>query len=195
MERKLTLLFSLALVLSSPLLTHAQDTRLTDGSRITGNTVEYTLASSSNDSVRGQLIAQAHRSTVTSSVRALLDIADRKDTDSVLATEMHRIADIQKTSEPVTTDAIETTASRGTLKTFFFGGNTASINVLRTEMIKTRDILNQLEIVNAHTINSVDAATIAAHIHSLEKDQTDIQDFVTAHEHTAGFFAWFGGLF
>lgn len=207
------ILLLLAGTLSSPVGAHAQ-AYLTDGSSVTvgiggpgdiyrtSDETPVTLSTTTgmttmtddfsvprSASVRGQLIAQNYRSVVTSFAETLLTIADREN-ERVLAAELRDIADAQKVSEPIVTNAIQIIASRGALRAFFFGGSKESIVVLKDEMLTEKNILNKTEAVLSRMTDEADISVLADQLRAVRKDQTDIQNFITAHENTDGLFDW-----
>lgn len=145
-----------------------------------------------SDGVRGQLTADAHRSTVAMFVQSLLDVANR---EGIMGEQVRVIAQAQKDSEATTTEAIQKISSRSSLKTLLWGSDYANLGVLRSGMVVTQNHLNQLNTVLASTTDATDRATITAQINALTQDQASIKNFVTAHENSFSFFGWFTRLF
>lgn len=143
-------------------------------------------------SVSGQLIAHAHRSTVTTFAQSLLAVAD---SEGELGAQLRTIAEAQKNAEATTTEAIQKVATRGSLKTFFAGGDTTSLGILRNGIRTTQNHLNQLNNILARTTDATVRATLSEHISALARDQATIQRFVNAHENSFGFLNWLAELF
>ncbi len=169
---------------------HKSDTRIVDP--VTTDTSEDTSISVlGSDSVKGILIAQAHRSLLTSVVQSLLVIADK---ESDHATEIRSIAESLKMSEATATNAIEKISSRSTLRSFFSGSDNTNLRLLKSEMKKIQDTVLRLKTINTELRRPHDDL-FTVQTQTLEQDQLHIQDFVAAYENNHGFFSWLGGLF
>ncbi|HCR52049.1 TPA: hypothetical protein DIV48_00175 [Candidatus Kaiserbacteria bacterium] len=147
-----------------------------------------------NESVRGQLIAEDHRSTVASFAESLLYIAKKKGATSAVGAHMRRIAEAQIDSMTAATEAIQETASRGAVARLFFGSDPKNLGVLEAEMEKTRRHLAELQTLLASTTDTTERTILTAQIRALEKEQTRIRDFVVVNEKTSGFLGWFTHL-
>lgn len=149
-------------------------------------------ATSTNSNSNGQRTAEAHRSAVSSFVQSLLDVADR---EGGIGTQVRVIAQAQQDSATTTASAIERVESRNALKTFLIGSDYKNLGVLRSEMVKMQNNLNQLKTLLGSTTDSTDQATIDAQIQALEQEQTNIRSFITAREKSFSLFGWFSKLF
>jgi len=143
---------------------------------------------STSESITGQLIAEAHQSTVTSFVQSLLTIAEK---DGDRGAQVRIIAESQKDSAAAMTDALDKIASRNSLQTLFFGSDYKNLGILRSKMLQTQNHLAQLSVILSSTTDATDRATLITQINALSLDQVNIQDFVTAHENSFSFFGWF----
>jgi hypothetical protein len=175
----------------SPVITYAQ-AQLTDGSSDQKGNVYDTYSHSRSDSVNGLLLSQEHRGVVTTFVQSLLDIAAQEKPNSSRALEIHDIADTQRHSEPRMTTAIETIGPRGSLKSFLYGSDTTSVEIIRNEIVKTQDALTRLESLFSDTSELVATTSVAIQIAALKTDLSHVQDFVAEHSTANGFLDWVG---
>jgi len=142
-----------------------------------------TVKSVSNQN--GQVNALEHRSTVASFIQIL------KEASSSMAggigEQVKVIAQQQEDSDATTTKAIETIQSRNKIKTFLIGSDYKNLGALRSEIVKTRNRIDQL---GRAIKNATDTAEIQAQIQILEQEQTKIENFITAQEGKFSLFGW-----
>lgn len=143
-----------------------------------------------SDSVRGILLAHEQRSTTASLVRSLLYVADKQGGASAVGAQVRMIAGARQDSMAATVEAIEETATRGTLQRVLWGDDYESIALLKNEAMKARGHLARLQAILASTTNTTERAILAAQIETLEKQRADMQYFAVAHERTSGLFGW-----
>ena len=138
----------------------------------------------------GQVNAKEHRSTVANFVQTLLKAAST--TEGGIGQQVRIIAQQQNDSDATTTKAIETIQSRSKIKIFLIGSDYKNLGALRSEIVKTRNRINQL---NKVIQNATDTAEIQAQIQTLEQEQTRIENFIKAQEGKFSLFGWLAKKF
>jgi len=156
----------------------------------------WVAAKADNDnstSSKGQINAEEHRSAVANFVQGLLNVADREE--GGIGQQVRVIAQQQNDSEGTTTQAIEEVEKRNKIKTFLFGSDYKNLGVLRSEMVHTRNRLDQLNRLMTNTQNATDTAETQSQIQILEQEQTKIENFIKAQEGKFSLFGWLLKLF
>jgi len=138
----------------------------------------------------GQVNAAEHRSTVANFVQTLLKAAS--STEGGIGEQVRVIAQQQNDSDTTTTKAIETIQSRNKIKTFLIGSDYKNLGALRSEMVKTRNRIDQL---NRVIQNATDTAEIQAQIQTLEQEQVKIDNFIKTQEGKFSLFGWLAKMF
>ena len=138
----------------------------------------------------GKLNAQEHRSTVANFVQALLETAT-KPRDGI-GQQVRVIAQQQNDSDTTTTKAFEKVQSRSKIKTFLIGSDYRNLGALRSEMVKTKNRIGQLNRLIENATNMVEIQT---QIQTLEQEQTKIENFVKEQENRFSLFGWLVKLF
>jgi len=139
---------------------------------------------------QGQINAEQYRSTVANFVQTLLTTVS--STKDEIGQQIRVIAQQQNDSEATTTEAIEKIQSRNKIQTFLFGSDYKNLGTLRSEIVQTRNRINQL---NQVVQNATDTAAIQAQIKALEQEQAKIENFITAQESKFSLFGWLVKLF
>lgn len=137
----------------------------------------------------GQITAEEHRSTVANFVQSLLNAADR---EGGIGEQVRVIAQQQNESASTTIQAIEKVQSRSKIKTFLFGSDYKNLGALRSEIVQTRNRIDQL---NRLIQNATNTAEIQAQIQTLEQEQTKIENFIKEQEGKFSLFGWLVKLF
>ncbi len=133
-----------------------------------------------------------HKSTVSTFVQKLLNAADREQNG--IGEQVKAVAKAQEEVKDKVADSIDKIRTRNSIKTFLIGTDYKNVGQLRSEMVKTRNQLDQLN-------RSLDKATaenkvaIQGEIQTLEKEQKKIEDFVKINESKFSLFGWFVKLF
>lgn len=141
---------------------------------------------------KGQLTSASHQSTVAAFVQSLLSVADR---EGGIGEQVRTIAQQQNDSKNKVSDEIDSVENRSKIKTFLIGSDYKNLGALRSEMVKTRNQIDQLKrLVDKATLEE-DKSTLQEQINSLEQEQTDISSFVTQHENEFSLFGWAVKLF
>ncbi len=149
-----------------------------------------TSTEKSTNNQAGQVNAAEHRSTVANFVQTLLKAAS--STEGGIGQQVRVIAQQQNDSDATTTKAIEIIQSRSKIKTFLIGSDYKNLGVLRSEIVKTRNRIDQL---NRTIQSATDTAEIQAQIQTLEQEQTKIESLIKAQEGKFSLFGWLLKMF
>jgi len=149
-----------------------------------------TSTANSTNNQNGQINATEHRSTVANFVQTLLETSS--STEGGIGEQVRAIAQRQNDSDTTTTKAIETIQSRSKIKTFLIGSDYKNLGALRSEMVKTRNRIDQL---NRLIENATDTAEMQTQIQTLEQEQVKIENFVKAQEGKFSLFGWLTKMF
>jgi len=151
-----------------------------------------TPGSENKEDNKGRLNAEIHRSTVANFVQNLLSVADR---EGGIGEQVRVIAQKQNDSDKTTTGAIGKIEKRSAIKTFLLGTDYKNIGALRSEMVKTRNQIGQLNrlIVDAESEQS--KVELQTQIQYLEQEQTNIDSFISQNENKFSLFGWAIKLF
>ncbi len=138
----------------------------------------------------GRMNADEHKSTVANFVQTLLKAAS--STEGGIGQQVRAIAQEQKDSSTTTANAIQKIQSRNKIKTFLFGSDYKNLGALRSEMVKTRNRIAQL---NRTIKNATSTAEIQTQIQTLEQEQTKIENFIKGQEGKFSLFGWLAKMF
>ncbi len=158
--------------------------------------VSFTVAKSETSTEKniknqtGQVNAEEHRSNVANFVQTLLKAAS--STEGGIGQQVRVIAQQQNDSDTTTTKAVEKIQSRNKIKTFLIGSDYKNLGALRSEMVQTRNRIDQLDRVIQ---NTTDTAEIQAQIQTLEQEQTKIENFIKEQEGKFSLFGWLIKMF
>lgn len=150
----------------------------------------FALAKAQNEK---QLNGVEHRSAVSIFVQGLLNVADREQEG--IGEQVRTIAQEQDDSANTAADAIDKVQSRNGLKTFLIGSDYKNLGALRSEMIKTRNRIEQLNREIEKIEVEADKTELQNQIQTLEQEQTKIENFVKDNESKFSLFGWFVKLF
>lgn len=143
--------------------------------------------------VKSKTKAEEHRSAVANFVQGLLQVANREG--GGIGEQVKVIAQQQNDSEKTTTQAIEKVEKRNKIKTFLFGSDYKNLGALRSEMVHTRNRLEQLNRLMENIENEGDRTEIQNRIQELEQERTRIENFIKAQEGKFSLFGWLLKLF
>jgi hypothetical protein len=141
---------------------------------------------------KGQVNAESHRSTVATFVQSLLAVADR---EGGIGQQVKVIAQQQNDSKEKVAESIDKVEKRGKVKTFFFGSDYKNLGDLRSEMVKTKNQIEQLKRLADKAENETDKTELQNQIKTLEQEQTNINSFITTNESKFSLFGWAVKLF
>lgn len=148
-------------------------------------TFSFVLAKSEN--TNGQLNVREHRSAVADFVQTLLKAADR---DGGIGEQVKVIAKQQEQAIATTTNAIDKVENRSWVKTFLIGSDYKNLGALRSEMVQTRNRINQLNNLLVKIKNASSTEEIKSQIQTLKQEQTKIDNFIKAQEGKFSLFGW-----
>ncbi len=154
--------------------------------------------SSSTDAAQKQereddeIDVEEHRSVVSNFIHGLLDVADR---EGGIGEQVRVIAREQNQSASTTTKAIERVQTRSKIKTFFFGSDYKNLGTLRSEIVQTKNRLDQLDRLIENAQTAVDKTELQNQAKVLEQEQQKIDAFLKANENKFSLFGWFTKLF
>ena len=144
-----------------------------------------------NDNNRGQLNATSHRSAVANFVQSLLGVADRQP--GGIGEQVRVMAQQQNESTEKVAGAMEKVQTRSKIRTFLFGSDYKNLGTLRSEMVQTKNRLDQLSQVMAEVENEGDKTELQNQIQLLTQEQGTLENFILENEQ-AGKISMFGWL-
>lgn len=134
-----------------------------------------------------------HRSTVGTFVQNLLNVADKQPED--IGNQIKSIAQTQDENKDNVSDLIDKVGNRNWIKTFFVGTDYKNTGQLRSEMVKTRNQINQLNNLLNKVTDAGDKTALQQQIQTLEQEQQKINSFISSNENKFSLFGWVAKLF
>lgn len=141
---------------------------------------------------QGQVTAAEHRSVVANFVQSIVHVAER---EGGIGEQVRLIAQQQNQSEATTTEAIEKIENRSKIKTFLIGSDYKNLGVLRSEIVKTRNRISQLDNLMDKAKNASSTEEMLLQVQTLEAEQTKIEAFIKTQEGKFSLFGWLVKLF
>ncbi|MFA5777078.1 MAG: hypothetical protein WC906_01410 [Parcubacteria group bacterium] len=141
---------------------------------------------------KGQFNAEWHRNTVATFVQSLLTVADR---EGGIGQEVKVIANKQNDTKDRASDLMNAIENRNKVKTFLIGTSYKNLGELRSQMVDSRNQIEQLKRLAGEVANEGDKAELQTQIQTLEQEQTKINDFITQNESRFSLFGWAVKLF
>ena len=141
---------------------------------------------------KGQFNAESHRSTVATFVQGLLAVADR---ENGIGQEVRVIAQQQNDIKDRSSDLINAVENRNKVKTFFIGTSYKNLGELRSQMVQTKNQIEQLKKLAEKVENEGDKTELQNQIQVLELEQVNINKFITQNESKFSLFGWAVKLF
>jgi hypothetical protein len=135
---------------------------------------------------------ERYQNTVSSFVKNLLEVADR---EGGIGEQVRTIANQQNQSAEKTIQAMEQIQTRSKVKTFFIGSDYKNLGMLRSEIVQTRNRLEQLNKIMENVQNEGDKTELQNQIDTLKQEQTKIENFIKDDENKFSIFGWFVKLF
>jgi hypothetical protein len=136
---------------------------------------------------KGQFNAESHRSIVDTFVQSLLAVADR---ESGIGQEIKAIAQQQNDIKDRASNLISAVENRSKVKTFFIGTSYRNLGELRSQMVNSRNQIEQLKQLAEKAQNEGDKTELQNQIQALEKEQANINNFITQNESKFSLFGW-----
>jgi len=158
----------------------------------TANKGENSQLQAQNEEQNQEINGEQYRGTVSDSVQNLLQVADRQ---GGIGEKVRLIAQQQNQSADTTIQAMEKVQKRNTVKTFLIGTDYKNIGALRSEMVQTRNRLEQLNKLMESVQSEEDKTELQNQIQTLEQEQVKIESFVNDNENKFSLFGWFVKLF
>jgi len=140
-----------------------------------------------------QVNGAEHRSTVATFVQTLINVADREQ--GGIGEEVRVIAQAQNDTKDKVADGIDKINNRSKIKTFLIGTDYKTVGQLRSEMVKTRNQIDQLKRLLDKTTSEENKTVLQGQIQTLEREQQKIENFLKANESKFSLFGWFVKLF
>jgi len=141
----------------------------------------------------GQMNAEQHRSKVANFVQDLLNIADREP--GGIGEQVRVIAQEQNQSAENTLQAMEKVQTRNRAIAFLIGPDYRNLGALRSEMVHTRNRLEQLNRLMENVQNEGDQTELQNQIQEMEQEQERIESFIREQEGQFSLFGWLVKLF
>ncbi|EKD46875.1 MAG: hypothetical protein ACD_67C00031G0001 [uncultured bacterium] len=141
---------------------------------------------------KAQINGEAHRNTMAVFVRSLLAIADR---EGGIRQEVRVIAEQQNETKDRASDLINAVESRSKVKTFFIGTSYKNLGELRSQMVQTKNQIDQLKRLADKAENEQSKAELQAQIQVLEQQEAGINTFIAQNESKFSLFGWAIKLF
>lgn len=184
-----SLILAIAVIFSLTSYSAAKSTKAI-GQGNTNNTSTSTSTPGQEKNQFGQLNASEHRSAVANFVQALLKTAST--TNGTIGEQVRVIAREQNHANTTTAEAIEKIQTRNKIKTFLIGSDYKNLGALRSEMVQTRNRIEQLNRVMAKKATTTE---LQLQVQNLEQVQTKIENFIKAQEGKFSLFGWLVKLF
>jgi hypothetical protein len=135
---------------------------------------------------------EEHRSSVSTFVQNLLDVANR---EGGIGEQVRTIANAQNDSKDNVANAIDNVKNRAGWKTFLIGTDYKSIGQLRSSVTTTTNQVDQLTKLADQAANPVDKATLDAAVKIAQQQLQKMDDFIKANESKFSLFGWLVKLF
>lgn len=141
---------------------------------------------------QGQINAEQHQSAVANFVQSLLQVADR---EGGIGQQVRTIAQEQNQSASTTIQAMERIQTRSRIKIFLMGTDYKNLGALRSEVVQTRNRLEQLNRLIENVQNEAEGTELQNQIQTLEQEQARIDNFIETQEGQFSLFGWLLKLF
>ena len=153
---------------------------------------QNTVQTKDKDENKKQDNAELHRSAVANFVQSLLSVADR---EGGIGQEVKVIAQQQNDMKDRAADLIYAVENRNKVKTFFIGTSYRNVGELRSQMVQTRNQVEQLKRLMEKASEEQDKTELQNQIQTMEQEQAKINDFITQNENKFSLFGWAVKLF
>lgn len=141
---------------------------------------------------KGQINIQEHKNAVVDFVQDLLQLADK---EGGIGEQVRNIAQQQNQSASTTLQAMEQVQTRNRIRTFLFGTDYKNLGVLRSEVVQTRNRLENLNKLMENIHNQAEQTGLQDQIQVLEQEQEKIENFIKDQEDKFSLFGWILKLF
>lgn len=140
-----------------------------------------------NKENKGQVTAQSHRSTVANFVQGILAVAGR---EGGIGQQVRVAAQQQNDSKEKVAESIDKVEKRSKFKTFLIGTDYKNTGALRSEMVKTRNQIEQLKRLAVRAENEGSKDELQSQIQNLEQEQANIESFISQNENKFSLLGW-----
>lgn len=140
-----------------------------------------------------QVNGELHRSTVSDFVQGLLKVASRSE--GGIGEQVRVIAQEQNQNKERVADQIEAIERRNKFKTFLIGTDYKNVGALRSEMVQTRNRLEELNRLIEQATNDADKTELQNQIQTMEEEQTKIETLLKKAEGKFSLLGWLVKLF
>lgn len=182
--------FAILSIASTTLFARAEQADLALPQQNESTTTLMRISPRASESVRGILIAEDHRARVTSLVHSLEYVADKESVGNAAGAQLRLIAIEEERAVATTTQAIQKTAARGSLKRMVLGNDYHNIALLKKRVSQMQHTIERLEALRAEATNTTDTAILDTQILALEEDRKTLASFIRDHDRAAGLFGW-----
>jgi len=141
---------------------------------------------------KGQINIQEHKNAVNDFVQDLLQLADK---EGGIGEQVRNIAQQQNQSASTTLQVMEQVQTRNRVRTFLFGTDYKNLGVLRSEVVQTRNRLENLNKLMENIHNQAEQTGLQDQIQVLEQEQEKIENFIKDQEDKFSLFGWLLKLF
>lgn len=142
---------------------------------------------------KGEINNQNRQGTVSNFVQSLLQVADREK--GGIGEQVRTVAQEQLRSEATTTSLVAKVQNRNKIQTFLFGSDYKNLGALRSEIVQTRNRIEQLNRLVVQEGNTSSTAEIMNQVQTLEQEQKNLESFIKAQESKFSLFGWLVKLF
>ena len=136
---------------------------------------------------------EKHRSSVSTFVQSLLNVADKER--GGLGEQVKEVAQAQNESIEADVEAIDKIKNRSQIKTFLIGTDYKNIGKLRSATAKTENQVNKLNDLLEEETSADTKTALQAQVQILTREQQKIEAFIKANESRFSLFGWFVKLF
>jgi len=131
---------------------------------------------------------EEHRSKVANFVQSLLNVAEKEK--GGIGEQVRVVAQEQAQVQERVADQIEAIGKRNKIKTFLIGTDYKNIGALRSEMVKLRNRITQLNQIMEQAKNEGDKTELKNQIQTMEQEAANIEAFIKANESKFSLFGW-----
>lgn len=178
---------------STAFFAHAEDTSPSiEGIGTTTGSVR--TSDRASEVVKAIVIGENHRLAVRSLKESFAYISSKEDGLTSFDTAAQSVLQREQDAEDAVAEALQKTATRGTLTRLMVGNDFDHLNVLVKELDTIKSSIAALEDMGKTTTSDTDRAVLATQVQSLSLDQKNIERFVSAHDSSYGLFGWYSKM-
>ena len=137
--------------------------------------------------------SEQHRNVTTNFIKGLLNVASRSA--GGIGEQVKVVAQEQEKDEDKIVNQIDAVQKRSKIKTFLFGTDYKNVGALRSEMVQTKNRIDQLTKLMGQTTNTADKTELQTQITAMQIEQTNTETFLETNESSFSLFGWVRKLF